>query len=72
MFTFMNLGFGVGSFLDGVLYEHSGNYHWALVANVALGLVAAVGAFRVGTGPLPELRESLAAPRLQGVAVAGD
>lgn len=41
MFTFMNLGFGIGSFLDGVIFELSGGYTAALLVNVALGLIAA-------------------------------
>jgi MFS family permease len=44
LFTFMNLGFGVGSFLGGVIYEVTGGYQAALVINVALGLAAAVAA----------------------------
>jgi MFS family permease len=43
LFTFMNLGFGVGSFLDGVIYEATGGYTAALLINVALGVVAALG-----------------------------
>ena len=41
LFTFMNLGFGVGSFLDGVIYEHLGGYNGALTINVILGIVGA-------------------------------
>ena len=44
LFTFMNLGFGLGAFLDGVIFELSGGYSAALLINVGLGLVAAVGA----------------------------
>ena len=43
MFTFMNLGFGVGSFLDGVIYDFSGRYSTALLINVGLGVIAAIG-----------------------------
>jgi MFS family permease len=43
MFTFMNLGFGIGSLLDGVIYEASGGYTAALIVNVGLGLAAALG-----------------------------
>ena len=42
LFTFMNLGFGVGSLLDGALYEATGGYGAALLINAALGAVAAV------------------------------
>jgi MFS family permease len=47
MFTFMNLGFGVASFLDGVIYEVSGGYSGALMINVVLGFVAAIGVLLV-------------------------
>jgi MFS family permease len=40
MFTFMNLGFGIGSLLDGVIYEISGDYSAALIINALLGVVA--------------------------------
>lgn len=43
LFTFMNLGFGVGSLLDGIIFEASGGYNAALIVNVALGVIAAVG-----------------------------
>lgn len=42
MFTFMNLGFGVGSVLGGIIFESTGGYTIALVLNVALGIAAAV------------------------------
>ena len=41
LFTFMNLGFGVGSFLDGVIYEYFGGYNGALAINVILGVIGA-------------------------------
>lgn len=44
LFTFMNLGFGFGSLLDGIIYEASGGYTMALLINVALGVLAAIGA----------------------------
>jgi MFS family permease len=44
LFTFMNLGFGLGSFLGGVIFEASGGYQTALIVNVALGLAAAIAA----------------------------
>jgi MFS family permease len=47
MFTFMNLGFGIGAFLDGVIFEATGGYEAALLINVALGVVAAAGAVLV-------------------------
>jgi MFS family permease len=42
MFTFMNLGFGIGSVLGGIIFESTGGYSIALLLNVALGIVAAV------------------------------
>lgn len=47
LFTFMNLGFGFGSFLGGVIFEASGDYQTALLVNVALGLAAAIAAILV-------------------------
>jgi MFS family permease len=44
LFTFMNLGFGFGSFLGGVIFEASGGYQSALIVNVALGVAAAFAA----------------------------
>jgi MFS family permease len=44
LFTFMNLGFGFGSFLGGLIFEGTGGYQIALLVNVALGVVAAVAA----------------------------
>jgi MFS family permease len=58
LYTFMNLGSGLGSFIDGVIYEREHAYALALIANVVFGVVGAVGAFRIGDGPLPELRGS--------------
>jgi MFS family permease len=43
LFTFMNLGFGVASLLDGIIYDTLGGYQTALIINVALGIVAAIG-----------------------------
>jgi MFS family permease len=44
LFTFMNLGFGFGSLLGGVIFEASGGYQSALIVNVALGVAAALAA----------------------------
>ncbi|MGH2617214.1 MAG: MFS transporter [Thermomicrobiales bacterium] len=41
LFTFMNLGVGIGALLDGVIYETLGGYNAALIINVALGVGAA-------------------------------
>jgi MFS family permease len=42
LFTFMNLGFGFGSFLGGVMFEVTGSYQLDLAVNVALGVAAAI------------------------------
>ena len=57
LFTFMNLGFGFGSFLGGVIFEVTGSYQLALVVNVALGVGR--GHRRVPR-PLPGARASTA------------
>ncbi len=44
LFTFMNLGVGLGSLLGGVIFEATGGYQAALVVNVALGFAAAIAA----------------------------
>src|SRR5687767_1752393 len=44
LFTFMNLGFGLGSFLGGLIFEGTGGYQIALIVNIALGVVAAIAA----------------------------
>jgi MFS family permease len=48
MFSFMNIGFGAGSFLDGLVYDTFGSYRAALLANAVLGLLAAVAVIQVG------------------------
>lgn len=50
MFSFMNLGFGAGSFLDGLVYDSAGSYRLALLVNAGMGAVAAVAVARVGLG----------------------
>jgi len=47
MFSFMNIGFGAGSFLDGLAYDSFGSYRVALLANAAMGVLAAVSVMRV-------------------------
>ncbi|MFM9108914.1 MAG: MFS transporter [Chloroflexota bacterium] len=47
MFTFMNLGFGIGSFIDGAIYDRTGNYDLSLMINVVMGVVATVGVLAV-------------------------
>jgi len=74
MFTFMNIGFGAGSFLDGVVYDMTGGYDAALVANAALGLLAAaavvgVTATATPTSPATSIaspERAIASSRLSG------
>jgi MFS family permease len=47
MFSFMNIGFGAGSFLDGLVYDTFGTYRAALIANAALGALAMVAVLQV-------------------------
>jgi MFS family permease len=42
MFTFMNLGFGLGSFVDGFVYDATGSYDLSNVINVGIGVVATI------------------------------
>jgi len=46
MYSFMNLGFGAGSFLDGVVYDSFGSYRIALLVNAALGGLASLAVLR--------------------------
>lgn len=41
MYTLMNIGAGIGAFADGIVYDHFGEYNYALVANVIFGFAAA-------------------------------
>lgn len=54
MFIFMNLGFGLGAVLDGVVYELAGGYRLALFVNAAFGVVGALAVWRV----LPDKKET--------------
>jgi MFS family permease len=74
MFTAMNLGFGAGSFLDGVVYDTTGSYEISLVINAILGAVAAVAVLGIGARPA-EVRRTLAGATTavgQPVIGAGD
>jgi len=67
MFTFMNLGFGLGSFVDGVIFDATGGYGPSLALNVLLGFVATVGVLAVDKAPKPQTgfateRQPLPAP----------
>jgi MFS family permease len=61
LYTFMNLGFGVGSLLDGIIYETNGSYTPALLINVGLGFAAALAAVLVPI--LGTKRRTVSAPR---------
>lgn len=62
MYTAMNLGFGAGSFLDGVVYDTTGSYELSLVINAILGAVAALAVVGIGARPT-EARRTLPGPR---------
>lgn len=51
MFTFMNLGFGVGSLVDGVLFEMTGSYALSLWVNVLMGALATIAILLVERAP---------------------
>jgi len=44
LFTFMNLGFGFASLLDGLIFEVTAAYQVTLMINVVLGVAAAIAA----------------------------
>jgi MFS family permease len=67
MFSFMNIGFGAGSFLDGLVYDTFGSYRAALLANAVLGLLAAVAAIQVGR----ERPVRMAEPALPATDITG-
>ena len=46
MYSFMNLGFGAGSFLDGVVYDSFGSYRVALLVNAIMGGLAALAVLK--------------------------
>jgi MFS family permease len=47
MFSFMNIGFGAGSFLDGLAYDTFGDYRVALLVNAAFGALASIAVVQV-------------------------
>jgi MFS family permease len=59
MFTFMNIGFGAGAFIDGLTYDVTGGYSAALVANAVLGFLAALAVLTAGK---PKYSSAAAAP----------
>lgn len=76
MFTAMNLGFGIGAFLDGLIYDAAGDYNPALVINGLVGLAAAAAmylpkCFRAGA-VLPVAARRGKVPAGEAVGVSGD
>jgi MFS family permease len=72
MFSFMNIGFGAGSFLDGLAYDTFGNYRAALLANVAMGALASLAALRVAGGPARVIEERSPIEGTMATASAAD
>lgn len=68
MFSFMNIGFGAGSFLDGLVYDALGSYRVALLANAALGLLAAAAVMQVAhlASPRPRDRRAIGSESYEG------
>jgi MFS family permease len=62
LFTFMNLGVGIGSLLDGIIYETLGGYNTALIINAGLGFTAALGAVLVPRFGVERLRRPAQPP----------
>lgn len=56
MFTFMNVGFGLGAFVDGVIFDATGGYGPSLVVNALLGLAATAAATTVAGVSRPQRR----------------
>jgi MFS family permease len=63
MFTAMNLGFGLGAYFDGLVYDALGHYHPALVVNGLVGLSAAAAIYLADVGRTPRLRPIVIEPR---------
>ncbi|MFM8594038.1 MAG: MFS transporter, partial [Chloroflexota bacterium] len=47
MFTFMNIGFGIGAWVDGLIYDATGSYDISLWVNVLMGVIAMVAILAV-------------------------
>lgn len=67
IFTAMNVGSGVGAWLAGLDYDITGNYHASLVANVAMGVAAAVVTLVIRERPV----ETVPAPAGRAPELAG-
>jgi MFS family permease len=62
IFTAMNVGTGVGAFLAGLDRDLAGNYHASLVANVAMGVAAALLTLAVKVRPIAARQPAAEAP----------
>ena len=62
MFTFMNLGAGIGAYFDGIVFDITGGYTIALLINGLLGLGAAVAVLGVREKRLPTWKSARLAP----------
>ena len=51
IFTAMNVGSGVGALVAGLDQDITGNYQAALIANVALGFLAAIATWSIKVRP---------------------
>jgi MFS family permease len=72
MFMFMNLGFGVGAFLDGLIFELTGGYQFALAASAVLGFGAAIATWAVVERRPDAVGQMAAVGELERVAAPAD
>lgn len=72
MFTFMNIGFGAGSFLDGLVYDLFGDYEPALMVNALLGAMAAITVLQVAPSVRKMGQPARAAPVGHSLVGQGD
>ena len=69
IFITMEVGSGLGAFVDGLVYDHQGSYQLALILNAALGLLAAAVVFGMRDKPR-EPREPAPVPPGEPVLAA--
>lgn len=70
IFTAMNVGSGVGAWLAGLDYDITGNYHASLLANIGMGVAAAVVTLAIRERPIEAVPATV--PGLAPSGVAGD
>ncbi|MCO5178298.1 MAG: MFS transporter [Thermomicrobiales bacterium] len=70
IFTAMNVGSGVGAWLAGLDYDITGNYHASLLANIGMGVAAAVVTLSIRERPIEAAPATV--PGLAPSAAAGD